>query len=274
MAFGNWIASFVKSKKGSMVATWCLGIIIFLDDYLNALTISYLFSQVASQSTVIEDISFQTKAFSFNASIESERAGEHGKGFSVVSDEIGNLANSTTSSVKEIKSIVVGNTEKVNSIIETLNQIITDMVRETKEKVNLGNNYSEDSVVALDKIYSNSTELKNELNEIKNVIKEQNIAVGEIERSMSDINSISGENNLVAVQIDSNVGRLGKNINVLQAVSKELEFMIHAGSINKKINEKPNKSGKSLVSNVRDLFSKSKKNQPETKIDSDLDQAS
>lgn len=56
--------------------------------------------------TVINDISSQTKLLSLNASIEAARAGQFGRGFSVVAEEIKKLADSSTTSVNEIQNIV------------------------------------------------------------------------------------------------------------------------------------------------------------------------
>src|SRR5262249_4345368 len=54
--------------------------------------ISSIISQIGERTKVINDIVFQTKLLSFNASVEAARAGEHGKGFAVVADEVGKLA--------------------------------------------------------------------------------------------------------------------------------------------------------------------------------------
>ncbi|MBC7465119.1 MAG: hypothetical protein H7256_03945 [Bdellovibrio sp.] len=48
--------------------------------------------EIGNKTKVINDIVFQTKLLSFNASVEAARAGEHGKGFAVVAEEVGKLA--------------------------------------------------------------------------------------------------------------------------------------------------------------------------------------
>lgn len=58
-------------------------------DLLNELTV--LFKDVTSKTIIINDIIFQTRLLSFNASVEAARAGEHGKGFAVVGEEICSL---------------------------------------------------------------------------------------------------------------------------------------------------------------------------------------
>ncbi len=56
---------------------------------------------IGDKTKVINDIVFQTKRLSFNASVEAARAGEHGKGFAVVAEEVGNLAQMSKDKVQE-----------------------------------------------------------------------------------------------------------------------------------------------------------------------------
>jgi methyl-accepting chemotaxis protein len=81
-------------------------------------------SEIGEKTKVINDIVFQTKLLSFNASVEAARAGEHGKGFAVVAEEVGNLAAMSGKAAHEI-------TEMLDSSIEK----VTDIVEATKEKV-------------------------------------------------------------------------------------------------------------------------------------------
>ncbi|NCQ16281.1 chemotaxis protein, partial [Candidatus Falkowbacteria bacterium] len=52
----------------------------------------FAIEEIAEKTKIIDDIVFQTKILSFNASVEAERAGEFGRGFSVVAQEVSNLA--------------------------------------------------------------------------------------------------------------------------------------------------------------------------------------
>jgi methyl-accepting chemotaxis protein len=63
-------------------------------------------SEIGNKTKIINDIVFQTKLLSFNASVEAARAGEHGKGFAVVAEEIGNLAQMSGNAAKEISQML------------------------------------------------------------------------------------------------------------------------------------------------------------------------
>ena len=65
-----------------------------------------IIGEIKNKTELINEIVFQTKLLSFNASVEAERAGEHGKGFSVVAKEIGALAKLSGESADQISKII------------------------------------------------------------------------------------------------------------------------------------------------------------------------
>lgn len=87
--------------------------------------------------TVISDIADQTNLLALNASIEAARAGEHGRGFAVVADEVSKLADRSSSSTKEIESLIKESVKNVTRGVEIANgsQGAMEQIRGASQKV-------------------------------------------------------------------------------------------------------------------------------------------
>ncbi len=99
LAFGNFVVGFVKGRKSALMTTWMLGLVIFIDDYLNALTVSAAMKKVTDKFRVSREmlayvvdstaapvcviIPFSTWAIYVSGLLEKSEAAEVGKGISV-----------------------------------------------------------------------------------------------------------------------------------------------------------------------------------------------
>lgn len=144
-------------------------------------------AEIKSKTNIINDIVFQTRLLSFNASVEAARAGEHGKGFAVVAEEMGNLAHSSGEAAREIEAILEKATNHTRKKIEEVSQ---ELERATSEAVKA---ISEVSKKGVDiersfKSLSESSKLTEfKANEISKATNEQRLGVQQISKALEDL---------------------------------------------------------------------------------------
>ncbi len=101
-----------------------------------------LIEEIRNKTKVINDIVFETRLLSFNASIEAARAGVHGKGFAVVAEEVGKLASMSGKAADEIRAL-----------LETSTQEVDRAVKQTSDRVSLGKTASSECQAAFGDMY-------------------------------------------------------------------------------------------------------------------------
>ena len=156
---------------------------------------------------VIDDISFQTSILALNATIESARAGAQGKGFTVVANEVRNLASRSGEAVKVTKRL-----------IET-----------SIERAEVGSKIATQTSIALDKIMSNIMEVNDIIAEVSVIANEQavsvdvlNSGVNDITKILSKVKEISSINQQLVVEL-CNVAKESEN-QVLKFKLNKSEF--------------------------------------------------
>ncbi len=116
---------------------------------------------------LIQNITNQTNLLALNASIEAARVGEHGKGFSVVAEEIRKLADKTSQSAEEIKHLV----ESLITIVDGSAQVVEDIENSIKNNVKYFEKEFEMISQSIDRINVSITKSTDMLTEIWNMIK-------------------------------------------------------------------------------------------------------
>ncbi len=156
-------------------------------------------AEISEKAKIINDIVFQTKLLSFNASVEAARAGEHGKGFAVVAEEMGNLARASGSAAKEIEAILSTGVERTQSQIIKVTTDLEKVAAETIQAITAVSAKSNEISSAFFQLenYSKGTEAK--AREISLATNEQKIGVQEISNSLQNLELSSSELDSMAI---------------------------------------------------------------------------
>lgn len=179
-------------------------------------------AEIGNKTKVINDIVFQTKLLSFNASVEAARAGEHGKGFAVVAEEVGNLAQMSGNAAKEITSLLDGSILKVQSIVNETKSKVEHLIVDGKAKVDRGTSIAKECGIVLDEIVSNITVVNEMSDEIAVACLEQAQGVSEITKAMGQLDQVTQINTATSQETASSAEQLSAQAVALRGVVKIL----------------------------------------------------
>ncbi len=150
--------------------------------------------EIGNKTKVINEIVFQTKLLSFNASVEAARAGEHGKGFAVVAEEVGNLAEMSGNAAKDISEMLAGSISKVEGIVNDTKVKVEMLVEQGKQKVSSGVDVARQCAEVLNEIVQNVSRVSGLAEDISSASKEQSQGVAEINKAMGQLDTVTQQN--------------------------------------------------------------------------------
>lgn len=185
-----------------------------------------IISEIGDKTNVINEIVFQTKLLSFNASVEAARAGEHGKGFAVVAEEVGNLAQMSGNAAKEITDMLSDSVKKVNSIVHDSTTRVDQLVEVGKDKVAMGQTTAERCQKALNEITESARTVTSMITEIAHASKEQAQGIQEINKAISQLDQVTQQNSAVAQQSSTQSEQLNAQATSLATAVKELVVFV------------------------------------------------
>ena len=184
-------------------------------------------SQIGTITATIKTISEQTNMLALNAAIESARAGEHGKGFAVVSEEVRKLSEETRDAAEKINDLIYSVQSEVTNAVKSMKQVM--------EEVNNGVNVT--------------NKAKNNLNDIMNTVQE---AVLLIENISKDVVNHAHGTDLISKSADDVVQKsmLGKES--VEGMAQIMNIQLENNALNTERTEELLK----VAHNLKDIMKK------------------
>jgi len=189
-----------------------------------------LIAEIGNKTKVINDIVFQTKLLSFNASVEAARAGENGKGFAVVAQEVGNLAAMSGSAAVEITSMLENSIKKVELIAKNSKEKVGKLIHEGKLNVETGTKIANECGKVLDEIVINVAKVSTSISEISTASQEQSLGVQEVTKAIAQLDQVTQENTATAAESAKSADHLSSQAEMLSQLVDDLVHLIEGNA--------------------------------------------
>ncbi len=149
--------------------------------------------EIQNRTKLINEVVFQTKLLSFNASVEAARAGEHGKGFAVVAEEVGVLASQSGNTAQEINLSVDAGSEKILLIVKDSQLVLERLKGESDRVIKFSRSIAKECAAQFAELSKQVSEIRENSLQIQNASREQRDGANEVSQSVQVFNHSTSE---------------------------------------------------------------------------------